>query len=85
MTTDDINLKRLRWHSRRGMLELDHLLEPFLAEVYQGLAVEDQRAYAKLLDQEDPILLEWFSLKSSPEDPDLKRIVRLIMESVPPR
>lgn len=31
---DETELKRLYWHSRRGMLELDVLLVPFVQEVY---------------------------------------------------
>ena len=34
MMVDDIELNRLFWHSRRGMLELDVLLVPFVREVF---------------------------------------------------
>ncbi len=43
---DETELKRLYWHSRRGMLELDVLLVPFVQEVYPGLDAEDRRASA---------------------------------------
>ena len=35
-------LNRLFWHSRRGMLELDVLLVPFVQEVYATLDAENQ-------------------------------------------
>ena len=38
-------LNRLFWQSRRGMLELDVLLVPFVKEVYPGLDEEDQHRY----------------------------------------
>ena len=38
----DIEMKRLFWHSRRGMLELDVLLVPFLQEAYPTLDAADQ-------------------------------------------
>ncbi|MDK1023647.1 MAG: succinate dehydrogenase assembly factor 2 [Gammaproteobacteria bacterium] len=82
MTSDDINFKRLRWRSRRGMLELDLLLLPFLEEVYKDLSNQEQQAYAKLLDQDDPDLLQWFSRKSLPADADLRRLVIMILERV---
>ena len=47
--TDEIELKRLFWHSRRGMLELDVLLVPFVQEVYPGLPADDQARFRKLL------------------------------------
>ena len=31
---EEVELNRLYWHSRRGMLELDVLLVPFVKEVY---------------------------------------------------
>ena len=42
---DETELKRLYWHSRRGMLELDVLLVPFVQEVYPGLDAEDQARF----------------------------------------
>ena len=53
-------LNRLFWQSRRGMLELDVLLVPFVKEVYPGLDEEDQRRYRKLLSCEDQDMFGWF-------------------------
>ena len=50
--TDATELNRLFWHSRRGMLELDVLLVPFVREVFSGLGEDDQRCYRKLLENE---------------------------------
>jgi len=43
-------LNRLRWHCRRGMLELDLLLEGFLDEGYTDLDDDGRRLFARLLD-----------------------------------
>ena len=82
MTMDDINFKRLKWRSRRGMLELDLLLMPFFDEVYKDLSEQDQLAYARLLEQDDPDLLDWLSRQSSPEDDDLKRLITMILARI---
>lgn len=82
--TDSIELNRLFWHSRRGMLELDVLLVPFTREVYSLLSADDQQRYQKLLACEDTDLFHWFMQKSVPEDPDLARMVRMILERVQP-
>ena len=39
---EDVEINRLYWHSRRGMLELDVLLVPFTKEVYATLNQVDR-------------------------------------------
>lgn len=81
-TEDDI--RRLTWQCRRGMLELDVLLVPFMQEAFAGLAEDDQQRFVKLLDCEDQDLFLWFMQREEPQDEDLKRIVRIILERVQP-
>lgn len=71
---------RLRWGSRRGMLELDLILMPFVEDVYPTLAAEDQALYAELLSCEDQDMFAWFMHKQDPQDPKLCRIVNIIRE-----
>ena len=52
------DLNRLRWHSRRGMLELDIVLASFWKKFGDELGVEDQAELEKLLEYEDNDLLE---------------------------
>ncbi|MDH2431946.1 hypothetical protein WH50_22385 [Pokkaliibacter plantistimulans] len=80
----DLDIRRLRWQSRRGMLELDVLLTPFVEEAFADLAKEDQDRYVRLLEQEDTDLFAWFMQHDTPADPDLQRIVRIILERVQP-
>lgn len=81
---NDIEYKRLLWHSRRGMLELDALLAPFVREAYPSLPHDDQVRYQQLIECEDDDLWAWFMQRSRPEDPDLARIVDLILQRVQP-
>ncbi len=83
--TDQIELNRLFWHSRRGMLELDVLLVPFVKEVYPSLDPEDQRRYQKLLACEDQDLFGWFMEREEAQDPDIHRMVRMILDRVQPK
>ena len=46
-------LNRLFWHSRRGMLELDLLLVPFVQEHYAQIDEADQKRYDDLIKEED--------------------------------
>ena len=77
--TDETEVKKLWWHSRRGMLELDVLLVPFVEEAYRGLADDDKQRYKDLLAQEDTDLFAWFMERLQPEDADLARIVEIVL------
>ncbi len=72
---------RLYWGSRRGMLELDLVLMPFLDNVYDTLPQEDKERYWQLLEQEDQDLFSWFIDRVEPEDPQLQRIVKIIRDN----
>lgn len=72
---------RLFWGSRRGMLELDLVLLPFVENVYPTLSKEDQELYQKLLECEDQDMFGWFLRREDPEEPDLRRIVKIIRDN----
>lgn len=72
---------RLFWGSRRGMLELDLVLLPFLDNVYPGLAQEDKERYWKLLECEDQDMHGWLLKREDPEDPELMKIVAIVREN----
>ena len=74
------DFKRLQWHSRRGMVELDVLLEPFTKQIFKTLSEEDQRGYRRLLDCEDPDLLNWFISDERPQDTELTKIVNAVLK-----
>ena len=80
----ELEFNRLRWRSRRGMLELDLLLLPFFDEVFSELESGEQQAFIKLLEQDDPDLLEWFSRKGESDDPALAALVEKILDRVQP-
>lgn len=50
---------KLFWHSRRGMLELDLLLLPFLEQCFDELGIGEQEIYEQLLKSEDQDLFAW--------------------------
>lgn len=81
-TEDDV--RRLTWQCRRGMLELDVLLVPFMEQAFRDLAEDDQDRFVRLLDCEDQDLFVWFMQRGKSEDPDLQRMVDLILERVQP-
>lgn len=78
--TDDE--RRLQWHCRRGLKELDVILGPFMDEHYRVLAPADRVLFARLVDCEDMDLFNWFMQQEKPGDPELERMVELILRSL---
>ena len=76
-----MNKNRLVWASRRGMLELDLILAPFVENVYDSLAEDDQLRFEVLLECEDQTLFMWFMQREYPTDPNMQRILQIIRDS----
>lgn len=58
-------LQRLQWQCRRGMLELDLILQGFLAKNYLNLSPADQDLFEQLLTYSDQALYT-FLIKRKP-------------------
>ena len=71
---------RLVWASRRGMLELDLILQPFIENVYKNLDDVDQQLFDLLLEEQDQDLFNWFLKKQDPDNESLLRIVKIVRE-----
>ena len=82
---ENVELNRLYWHSRRGMLELDVLLVPFTKEVYATFDKVDRDLYVRLLECEDQDMFGWFMERNESQDPELQRMVRMILDRVQPK
>ena len=76
-----MNKNRLLWASRRGMLELDLILTPFVENVYDTLSKDDQLRFEVLLECEDQTLFMWFMQRENPSDPNMQRIIKIIRDS----
>jgi antitoxin CptB len=74
------DLRRLTWHSRRGMLELDVLLLPFTEQRYLQLSEEDKVQYQRLINCEDQDLFNWFMEKSVCPDSEIQRMVNVVLD-----
>jgi len=71
---------RLKWQCRRGMRELDLLLEVFLERRYQTLSPVARDSFERLLDRPNEDLVAWLIEGDSPQDEQLAGIVRQIRE-----
>ena len=62
-----------------------NLLVPFVKEVYATLNDVDRECYRKLLECEDQDMFGWFMERAESEDPELQRMVRMILDRVQPK
>ena len=69
---------RLSWHCRRGMLELDLILQRFLEKGLDKLSDDELKAFDSLLNCTDPELFAWFMGHEEPEEKEFKIIVDII-------
>jgi antitoxin CptB len=79
MVTDAIDLKKMYWHSRRGMLELDLILVPFAENVLPQLSKNECKEYARLLEEEDQDIFMWLMKRVPVQDSSLQPIVDKIL------
>lgn len=73
------DFNRIFWASRRGMLELDLILVPFVEQRLRELDAANLQRYINLLECEDTELFAWFLQRQLPEDPELAEIVGQIL------
>ncbi len=69
---------RLRWQCRRGMRELDELLQSFLKHGYPLLSADQRNTFERLLTTQDNQLLEYFMGRTVPKDSDTADVVAKI-------
>ncbi|MBU6504473.1 MAG: succinate dehydrogenase assembly factor 2 [Betaproteobacteria bacterium] len=73
--------ERLRWRSRRGLLEMDLILQRFLDRHLATLSVEDTQAYDVLLDLPDNDFLDLVMGRAAPADGRLGPVLEKIRQS----
>ena len=73
------NLKHIYWRSRRGMLELELKLVPFVRDEFNSLDEVEQAAYEAMLAEEDWQLFDWLQGRELPADPVTRTVVEKII------
>ena len=68
---------RIRWRCRRGLLELDIVLQRFLERRFDGLEPNDRRLFDELLDAPDNDLLDMALGRAEPA-PRYRAVVEML-------
>jgi antitoxin CptB len=71
-------MEQLRWACRRGMLELDIILNDFLDTQYFTLTKSQQKSFENLLSSTDQELFRWLVQHEVPADSAYFEITDLI-------
>ena len=76
MVDQQLNKHQLVWRCRRGVRELDVLLDRFLETEYAKLSRDETLAFEQFLEVQDPIIMDWLFGKYSPQDSGVLNIVK---------
>lgn len=69
---------KLLWQCRRGMLELDLMLNQFVSKQLEHLTTQQIHAFEQLLTYSDPEIYVWLMGNDIPSKQELVDIVSLI-------
>lgn len=81
MKTQMSSVSNYRWQCRRGMLELDLLLNNFVDKEVRNLTVEQKQAFEQLLSYPDQTLLDLLLGNSVSCDLSISSIVQKIQQT----
>jgi antitoxin CptB len=73
------DLGKLRWRCRRGMKELDLLLERYVEERFAFATAAHQRAFRELLEIQDPVIHGWCFGGLAAPTPELRSLIEEII------
>lgn len=74
-------LSQLRWRCRRGMLELDLLLNTFLDREYTSLDIKQSELLETLLDYPDQVLFDLLMDKMQASDDSIAKLIERIRKA----
>lgn len=80
---EEAEFRKLRWRCRRGMRELDQLLERWLDRAWRQSPTAQREVFLRLLDSEDDRLWRWFLGHEVPPDVEIAALVDHI-RTLPP-
>lgn len=70
---------RLSWDCRRGMKEVEILLNPFRETQFAALSRPEQETFLDLLDGDDADLFAWFTGDTRPAEPALSAMIECVL------
>lgn len=75
-----MNQSQLVWRCRRGVRELDVLFTRFLESHYANLSEPQQATFQRLLEVQDPVIMDWLFGKYPADDEELMALIAQLQE-----
>lgn len=73
-----LHQRRIIYQARRGLKELDFYIDPYVKSHYLLADDDEQKAFERLLEHEDPDLLLFFLGQASPHDDKVSCLIHKI-------
>ena len=81
---DPVDLRRLEWNCRRGMLENDLILQEFMRRHGAGLEGRKLDSFKRLLEYSDGDLWNLIGGRSKTRDAELGEVVKMLQDCTVP-
>lgn len=80
--TDNISVhdRKVIYRARRGLKEIDMFFDPYVRSHYLQADAAEKAAFARLIEAEDPDLLDWFMNISTPEDAEIVALIQRLKQ-----
>jgi len=72
--------RKVIYRARRGLKEIDMFFDPYVRSHYLQADAAEKAAFARLIEAEDPDLLDWFMNVSEPNDPELLALIQRLKQ-----
>ncbi|MCX7123928.1 MAG: succinate dehydrogenase assembly factor 2 [Gammaproteobacteria bacterium] len=70
---------RIKWACRRGMLELDLILEAYLEKRYPSAPPAEKELFVHFLTESDQDIFDWLFKKNRPENPESQKMIDILL------
>ena len=79
MSDSDLK-KQYRWQCRRGLKEVEVVLNAYLDEFFDADPEPMRVLFERLLKEQDADMFEWFTRRSAPQDAELAEYVQQMLD-----
>lgn len=72
--------RKIIYRARRGLKELDYYIDPYIRQHFLTADPHEQAVFARLVEQEDPDLLDWFLFNKSAPDTEIGTLIEKLKQ-----
>jgi len=79
-----LSASQILWRCRRGIREMDLLLQQFVERYYSQLSTQEKHDFERLLDEADLDIMDWIMGRRTPPSDNYANLIQMINSSVNP-